>query len=362
MNESAMHIVTGSARSGFATTVRGRVVPTGRLARAAALAAQVAVLDAESPLAPARRVVVSAAALTSTDVAVVALAASGEAPSVIVKLPMNDNAAVRLEHELATLRALHEEPRLGGWRQLLPRPLTTGIFRGQRYRVETALAGHSAAGPLTSLATRRGLLQAATDAIAVLHRATAVTVRGDPALVRGWVDAHLEELEPHLGRDRRLRLTSARLSEELHEALERVNHKVSRIHGDYWLGNVLLASPASRRGAIAGIVDWDASERDELPIHDLLHLEMYTRSLLARQELGGVVSEQLRNGKWPDDVRLLLDRSAIWSDDGALSARHALLLYWLRHVAIHTRQHSQPAGWRFKLWHRRNVLPVLESL
>jgi aminoglycoside phosphotransferase (APT) family kinase protein len=194
--------------------------------------------------------------------------------------------------------------------------------------------------------------------IAVLHQVTAVDVRGDGALTRLWVDRHLEELEPFVGRDRRLRLASARLGHELHEALEGERYTASRIHGDYWVGNILLASPGPRPGGIAGIVDWDASGPRELPLHDLLHLLMYSRRLLTGRELGGIVSEQLRRGEWPVEERVLFDRSA----NASLSARHAVLLYWLRHVAMHTRQQSEPAGWRFKLWHRRNVHRVLELL
>jgi hypothetical protein len=36
-----------------------------------------------------------------------------------------------------------------------------------------------------------------------------------------------------------------------------------------------------------------------------------------------------------------------------------LLLYWLRHVALHARQQSQQVGYRYRLWERRNVEPVL---
>jgi aminoglycoside phosphotransferase (APT) family kinase protein len=357
-----MEVHADSARPAPADIVRGRVIPTGRLARAVALAPRIALLDPESPLRSARRVVVSAARLTSTDVAVVVLARSGEAPSAVVKLPMNAKAAARLEVEMATLQALHADNRLGRWRELVPRPLASGTLRGQRYRVESALAGHSAAECSGPLQARRGALRMTADMIAVLHRITAVSVRGDPALAGRWIDEHLEELEPYLGRDRRLCLAAARLSHELHAVLEGGSYTASRIHGDYWLGNVLFAGPEPGPGALAGIVDWDASSPCELPLHDLLHLLMYTRRLLTGRELGVIVSEQLRRGEWPVEEHLLFDRCALWSEIGALSPRQALLLYWLRHAAMHTRQQSEPGGWRFRLWHRRNVLPVLESL
>ena len=45
-----------------------------------------------------------------------------------------------------------------------------------------------------------------------------------------------------------------------------------------------------------------------------------------------------------------------------LSDRHALLLYWLRHAALHTRQQRAPVGYRYRLWERRNLHPVLAAL
>ena len=152
----------------------------------------------------------------------------------------------------------------------------------------------------------------------------------------------------------------ARIGAELEGALADGTFVVSRIHGDYWPGNVLFASPDHGSHQVVGIVDWDASRPDELPLHDLFHLLFYTRRLLTGQELGEIVQDHLVSGEWSAQERALLASHPLWSGDATLSQQQALLLYWLRHAAMHTRQQTSHAGWRHRLWQRRNVLPVLE--
>jgi hypothetical protein len=175
------------------------------------------------------------------------------------------------------------------------------------------------------------------------------------------VGAHVRELMRHAGRDRRIRQALERLSDELQGVVAGGTFAVSRIHGDYWPGNLLFASSDARPQALVGIVDWDASATRELPLHDLLHLALYTHRLLTGRELGEIVREHLLGIHWPAEERLILEGDPIWSGDGPLSRRQALLLYWLRHAAMHTRQQASQVGWRYRLWQRRNVIPVLES-
>jgi Phosphotransferase enzyme family len=201
--------------------------------------------------------------------------------------------------------------------------------------------------------------ETAAETIHVLHRSTATTVLGDFGLAGRWVDAHLDELSRHGGRNKPLAGGLERLRDELCDALEGITFSAAWIHGDYWLGNLLFSGEPSTP---AGIVDWDAAAPIELPLHDLLHLLLYTRRLVTGEELGQIVRRQLSGGAWSSQERRLLDRYGAWRHDGSLSDRHALLLYWLRHVALHARQQRPPVGYRYRLWERRNVDPVLAAL
>jgi aminoglycoside phosphotransferase len=300
---------------------------------------------------------IARAELTSTDVAVFVLAPEGEAPCAVVKAPVTDRAARGLAAESKVLAALHGDARVGDWRRLAPRALASGTILGQRYRVDSALPGRVRVDSLADAAARERLTEAAAETIDVLHRSTAAAVDVDQRLIERWI------VEPM-----RLVITQTTagglpgrqlrgLEAELSCALIGRTVCTSRVHGDYWLGNVLFSGSRT-----SGVVDWDAAGTIDLPLIDLLHLLLYTRRLLSGQELGEIVSEQLLDGRWTRHERSLLERfggrgARVWPSD-----RHALLLYWLRHVAHHARQEARPRSPANRLWVRRNVRPVLAAL
>jgi aminoglycoside phosphotransferase (APT) family kinase protein len=287
------------------------------------------------------------------------LAPIDEPPCMVIKMPMSAEAVRGMERETGALAALRGDGRLGAWRDLMPRPCTSGEVGAQPYRVDVALTGRPALDRVKHGAARERMLEMAAETIQVLHRTTATTVLGDDGLARRWVDEPLDELLRHGGRRRSLAPGLERVRAELHDALGGRALTAAWIHGDYWLGNLLFSD---ERSAPAGIVDWDRAAPLELPLHDLLHLLLYTRRLVSGEELGQIIRRQLCGGAWSAQERRLLDRYGAWRHDGSLSDRHALLLYWLRHVALHARQEPQPAGYRYRIWERRNVHPVLAAL
>ena len=310
-------------------------------------------------LAEEADLVVSSAQATSTGMAIVAVGHSGGAPRFVIKMPMTPQAEEGLRREARVLTTLHADERLGDWRRLIPRPVAEGTTGRWIYRVDTALPGAPAADRMAGDEGHGPLLDAAAETIHFLHRATARTVHGDRGLAERWVDARLRDLWPGGLRRGWLRSRCTRLRDELHDALLGRPLRTSWVHGDFWLGNLLVSQ---RDGSVHGIVDWDAASPDELALHDVMHLLLYTRRMATGQELGLIVRNQLREAAWPDEELALLDRHAAHSDQAALSDRHALLLYWLRQVAAHARQQSRRGGTRYRLWERRNVQRVLAEL
>jgi aminoglycoside phosphotransferase (APT) family kinase protein len=330
-----------------------------RLADARALVPRILAFESCSLPRGALSAVVAHAQLTSTDVAVLMLAPIDEPPCMVIKMPMSAEAVRGMERETGALAALRGDGRLGAWRDLMPRPCTSGEVGAQPYRVDVALTGRPALDRVKHGAARERMLEMAAESIQVLHRTTATTVLGDDGLMRRWVDEPLDELLRHGGRRRSLAPGLERVRAELHDALGGRALTAAWIHGDYWLGNLLFSD---ERSAPAGIVDWDGAAPLELPLHDLLHLLLYTRRLVTGEELGQIVGRQLSGGAWSSHERRILDRYGAWRDEGSLSDRHALLLYWLRHVALHARQQRTPVGYRYRMWERRNVDPVLAAL
>lgn len=301
-------------------------------------------------------VVMHSAQLTSAGVAIVKLGPPGAPPCRVLKVSATTEGKQLLERETAVLTALHSDDRLDGWRDLLPRPRAQGVLQGHSYRLDSALSGLSVAAP--AIAARPLLLSAAAETIAVLHEKTATTVPGGPDLAKRWVDAPLRELSRHARRSRWLTYRLQLLSDELHGAVSGGTLAVAWIHGDYWLGNLLFSGV----GSPTGIVDWEASAPLELPFHDVLHLLFYTRRLVTGQELGPLLYDHLRGGGWSAEERALLNRYWPLLSLDSLSPRQMLLLYWLRHVAGHARQQGSRVGYRYRLWERRNVVPILAAL
>ena len=302
-------------------------------------------------------VVMHSAQLTSAGVAIVKLGPPGAPPCRVLKVSATTEGKQLLERETAVLTALHSDDRLDGWRDLLPRPRAQGVLQGHSYRLDSALSGLSVAAP--AIAARPLLLSAAAETIAVLHEKTATTVPGGPDLARALGRcAATGAFAPRPALAVADVSSRAALQTSFMARVSGGTLAAAWIHGDYWLGNLLFSGV----GSPTGIVDWEASAPLELPFHDVLHLLFYTRRLVTGQELGQLLYDHLRGGGWSAEERALLNRYWPLLSLDSLSPRQMLLLYWLRHVAGHARQQGSRVGYRYRLWERRNVVPILAAL
>jgi aminoglycoside phosphotransferase (APT) family kinase protein len=326
-----------------------------RLAEAVALVPEMLRQAAHQVPIRDRRARIVRAELTSTAVAVIILSEGGS-PCAVVKVPMTPQAAEGIRRESRTLEALHGDDRLGDFRRLIPRPYLSGTALGRHFRVDPALPGEAAIGPLLAEAELGRPLEAAGETIHVLHQRSADSVQGS-AVVNDWVGARAAAADTHgaLTRDAGRRVAS--LLDGLRSAVASNTFKAGWVHGDYWTGNLLFDGPHP-----AGIIDWDAAAPTDLPAIDLLHLVLYGRRLAGAGELGEIVARQLLHDEWSALERRLLVRYAGWGGDGPLPPRQALLLYWLRHVAHHERQETGPNSIRHRRWVRRNIRPVLRTV
>jgi aminoglycoside phosphotransferase (APT) family kinase protein len=338
--------------------IRERARPWRRVAAARALLPGVLARDAAARAACGPHAIIRAAELTSTGVVVLAVAAPGEQVRAVVKVATTRASIAGVEREEHALAALHNDDRLGDWRRLVPVVRASGMLDGCRYRVDTALRGHPPLDRVGDHGGRLRMVESASEAIHTLHRASAVVVNGDDDLAGRWIDEPIADLLAH-GGSGGLEAKLRALRDELHAALAGGRFLAGWIHGDYWLGNVLFDDGTA---APQGIVDWDAAAPRDLPVIDLLHLLLYTRRLASGRELGEIVSEHLRGARWPPDDRRLLDAYGVWCHEGSLSSRDLLLLYWLRHVAHHTRQQGQRRSLAYQRWRHTNVRSVLEAL
>lgn len=295
---------------------------------------------------------------TVTDKTVAFVGPPGGSARAVIKLPRSSGAAHGLVREAHVLGRLRADPRLEGW-GLFPELVALGEIDGEPYLVERVVPGVDARRLLASSVDAPAVLRAIAEAIEELHRLTRTELVVGDAILHAWVDEPLAVLERYAAGDHGepwLTTALARLRTEIWEALLAKRVSASWVHGDYVPGNVLL-DPVDR--TVNGIVDWELACSPHLPVLDILHLILSTRTLLRRREFGEVVIGAL-DCSWTGAERALLERARERLPGDDLPGRELVLLTWLRHTAsMLTKAPGYANNW---LWTRSNLESTLAEL
>jgi O-antigen/teichoic acid export membrane protein/aminoglycoside phosphotransferase len=296
--------------------------------------------------------------VTELDLATATLGSSPTDSVAIVKLARTRTASGSLLGEAAALRAIEGEGRLEGWPVAVPRLLGVGDVDGRAYTVQEHLDGVDG-----RTAVELGLdpdlaMVRAARAAADLHRRTASRGLLDPACIARLVDDPIDVLEATGGHPlpRRHLTALRRMRDRLREELSARPVVTSWVHGDYWLGNLLIGDGAE----ITGAVDWGGLDRDGLPDLDIMHLLLTTRSLRRSTELGTVVVDALEVPEWSEAEANVLGMITGRPAGEPLPWQALVLLSWVHHIASNLRKSDRYRGkW---LWSTRNVRHVLEAV
>lgn len=295
---------------------------------------------------------------SGSDLAVATVGVSSVQPKMVVKLARTESTSAALLRETDALSALHTDPRVRGLAGLVPNLVASGLVGDRRFVTLGHIGGSDGRTADLSDHPQGKLLIAAAGAIAGLHRATGtLTTLADDDVAR-LVDLRLEAAirEGRLQVGRRQMGALDRLGSELRSATVGLQVPLSWIHGDYWLGNVVV----DRAGHPCGIIDWDAMKVASLPGIDMVHLILTTRANDQNRELGSVVLAALGAPGLSDAelaVMAMLDGPNM---EEGVQWRSLVLLTWLHHVTSRSRRwRGRSARW---LWTSRNVGEVLEAL
>jgi aminoglycoside phosphotransferase (APT) family kinase protein len=275
---------------------------------------------------------VLAASRSPSSVAIVQVGPSRDSVLAMMMLPQTISSTRRARRQAEVARTLRSLPALATWAHLVPDALAEGEMHGQYFLVNRLLPGQSALPLLADPMAAALVLRKASETIRDLHAATARDIRVGSAEVARWVAEPADSIVRALEGLPRPEASLQRLSnlrEGLRSALDAQPARVGWIHGDYWLGNVLVDSD----GEVSGIVDWDRAGSEQLPHHDIFHLLFYSRSLMQHVELGRIVRAALVDPAWTVDERRVVEdlRDAFPALPDV--SRVLILLYWLRFVA-----------------------------
>lgn len=198
-------------------------------------------------------------------------------PVLAIKAPTTDAAASAVEAEAAALSAVRALD-VGPLAYTLPRLVDTIEFQGRLGVVMTAVHGtpmttsYMGRGHTRSSARVSSDFAAAGEWLSAFHRAT-----GGEAAALDMDGGVIGRLRRRFADDPRLADDAARL-EEIHERLRHSSVPRTAVHGDFWLGNILLT-----HGRVSGVVDWEAGAGSGEPVRDLVRFALMYALYLDRR-------------------------------------------------------------------------------
>ncbi len=290
-----------------------------------------------------------------THLTVATIADESKRPAFVAKIATGSPATASLRREIDALSALHSDARLGGVAGLVPHPVASGRSGASTFVVQSHIGGAESGPAHLPGVNSPAAMAAAAQSIDRLHSATGGVVelfREDTARLVGDRIAAAQR-DGRLRVARKLQPALTRLEAELEGALLGQQTFVGWVHGDYWLGNVLIDGS----GTVRGIVDWDEMQLASPTVVELTHLLLTTRALMSNRELGAVVVDAVDgHGPTTDELVGPMERVAAT----ALEWRTLVLLTWLHHITSRAhRWKGRPSHW---IWSVRNVDPVLGTL
>jgi O-antigen/teichoic acid export membrane protein len=297
---------------------------------------------------------------TVNDLQVALIGPPNHHPVALLKVATTPQASESLQHRLQVSQALLNDPRLAEWRTMLPAVLANGFACGRDYAVKQKIPGvdlrRLAGSPEFFAAGQRSAVHSITHMHQLIGRracldeaALARWVHRPAQVVRQFSQAHL-----HGGNYNR---TLDRLAASLSDALLQRECWVSRNHGDFAPGNIMVAQDGSR---VTGIVDWEMSLEDDLPQLDVMQLILSSRMLLRRREMGDVVLGLINKEDWTAHELSLLEYNAATLGNRDLSMRNLILMCWLRQVADTIQKSNRYTN--SMIWPVKNIEHVLVKL
>ncbi|MFL5708978.1 MAG: phosphotransferase family protein [Chloroflexota bacterium] len=279
--------------------------------------------------------------------------ADGSPASFIVKVATDPVGIQRLVAEASVLEGLAADDRLGDWRALVPTLVMSRALPDRHLTVQQRLPGRPLHLDDGSWEHRRLDVATALDAIAPMHVATARSTTAEQPFAAA-IDAPLERVARAVtGRTlggRPMDDAIRRLRDHLANALLRRPMVVSRVHRDYWPGNILVR-PASN--VVEGIVDWEAATVEGSPVIDTVGMWVAARRRAARRSTGEQAAALLTDPGEPILADVTLAAGA-----AGLDVSTAVLLAWLAAIdGTLTRYPWLAAG----TWIDRNIAPVVEA-
>ncbi len=240
----------------------------------------------------------------------------------VIRIPLDKPSKARCRVNKTMLKKLANT----GIASFVPRFLGEGRFQGNAYYREERLPGLALDIPLSNMDE---LVSRAADFITKLHREASREIIIDESNFKRLFGREFKRLYPYLNDEYKAKL--AKIEESLKSEFLGKKFKTVWFHGDYKIENVLFNQ---KTWQINGVIDWDLSRMNGLPLLDLLYLLAYNdSSLISKKSVTDIIRDRFLNKEFNTIEKHIMNRylDSIGFDNKF--AKTMITMFWLNHVA-----------------------------
>lgn len=244
---------------------------------------------------------------------------------VVFRIPLEKESIRRCRANMEVLTEITQNK--GVMVAKVPCPLWVGEFEGHVYFVESEIRGRIIDRPVPEI---HSISPKAIDVLIQFHRETVVETRINETLFNSLIARPLDIMTAFVDREQDFLITK-KLQIFLRKAFLNKVFPLVRSHGDFKIENMIV-HPQS--GDIEGIIDWDLSQRQGLPLLDLLYFMMFNQSLFLYRDIGTLIHEKLVPWQLDASEKFIIDR---YLNSFHISEEYLfplVVMYWLYHVSF----------------------------
>lgn len=211
-----------------------------------------------------------------------------------------------------------------------PKALGAGKFGKWPYYSESRLAGVAIDLPVSRMDE---MVAKAADFITKFHKETARGIVINEINFKRLFGRDFARLMPYLNDEYRAKL--ARIEEMLKRQLMGKPFKTVWFHGDYKIENVLFDT---NNWKIKGIIDWDLSRIQGLPLLDIFYLLIYGDYTMSKENVTNIFQSRLLDMNLSDkEIEFINSYLQIMGLSKAF-LKPILIMFWINHVSQRYRQ------------------------
>jgi hypothetical protein len=233
----------------------------------------------------------------------------------------------------------------------VPKYVKRGKYNGQIYFSESRLPGVTIDEPVPELDI---LMQRAAGFITKFHEETYKRFIIDENWYRRLFKRDFKRLSFHFSDKYREKLNH--IERVLYKAVINKEFRSVWLHGDYKIENILFDA---KTHDIKGVIDWDLSRENGLPLIDILYLLFYKESLLTGKSVLKIFEDRFMHIKFRHDEQKILKRYLNQTGISEAFIIPLLVMFFINHISQRYRSNLINTD---EPWLEKEVYPVINKV